>query len=304
MATLQDRVLKLAQQEKKKKASKKGQTALVPDTSSSSPTQMIPVKRPRVEEHIDLTRDIAQKKFLLPPCFSQRGFFEDNLLTVSAEDSSIIMDLGAEGRRKVIDEGVAAVMRVLAMALVLIDRVDSSSQDLEKLRRRNGELKAKIAALRTSFADYKEQYQVQAGLVTELREKTKEVQDLTKSLESLKLEHAAEKKKLEDEIADLKAAAAPAKDESKEMKLMTRAQLVERIKLLDNDCIDGVKFGFDNAVAQIKVVNPEVEINIEGLSMLKTVEDGKLVCLANCASDSEDDDSDEDGPEVENGEDA
>ncbi|MCI73434.1 hypothetical protein A2U01_0094698, partial [Trifolium medium] len=54
---------------------------------------------------------------------------------------------------------------------------------------------------------------------------------------------------------------------------------VERIRVLGQDVLDGVKFGFDNVVAQLKVLNPGIELNIEGMSMLKKVENGHLVIL-------------------------
>ncbi|MCI92047.1 hypothetical protein A2U01_0113343, partial [Trifolium medium] len=59
--------------------------------------------------------------------------------------------------------------------------------------------------------------------------------------------------------------------------LSTRAELVERIRVLGQDVLNGVKFGFDNVVDQLKVLNPRVELNTEGLSMLKRVENGQLV---------------------------
>ncbi|MCI90021.1 hypothetical protein A2U01_0111310, partial [Trifolium medium] len=57
----------------------------------------------------------------------------------------------------------------------------------------------------------------------------------------------------------------------------TRAELVEKIRVMGQDVLDGVKFGFDNAVDQLKVLNPTVELNIEGLSMLKRVENGQII---------------------------
>ncbi|MCI87246.1 pentatricopeptide repeat-containing protein, partial [Trifolium medium] len=59
--------------------------------------------------------------------------------------------------------------------------------------------------------------------------------------------------------------------------LTTRAELVEKIRVLGQDVLDGVKFGFDNAVDQLKVLNPRVDLNTEGLSMLKRVENGEIV---------------------------
>ncbi|MCI57199.1 hypothetical protein A2U01_0078450 [Trifolium medium] len=41
--------------------------------------------------------------------------------------------------------------------------------------------------------------------------------------------------------------------------LTTRAELVEKIRVLGQDVLDGVNFGFDNVVDQLKVLNPTVE---------------------------------------------
>ncbi|MCI87870.1 pentatricopeptide repeat-containing protein, partial [Trifolium medium] len=59
--------------------------------------------------------------------------------------------------------------------------------------------------------------------------------------------------------------------------MTTRAELVEKIRALGQDVLDGIKYGFDNAVGQLKVLNPTVELNTEGLSMLKRVENGQII---------------------------
>ncbi|MCI75643.1 hypothetical protein A2U01_0096912, partial [Trifolium medium] len=59
--------------------------------------------------------------------------------------------------------------------------------------------------------------------------------------------------------------------------LTTRVELVEKIRSLGQDVLAGVKYGFDNAVAQVKVLNPTIEFNTEGLSVLKRVENGQII---------------------------
>ncbi|MCI73841.1 hypothetical protein A2U01_0095105, partial [Trifolium medium] len=59
--------------------------------------------------------------------------------------------------------------------------------------------------------------------------------------------------------------------------LTTRVELVEKIRVLGQDVLDGVKYGFDNVVGQLKVLNLTVELNTEGLSMLKRVENGQII---------------------------
>ncbi|MCI77389.1 hypothetical protein A2U01_0098659, partial [Trifolium medium] len=62
---------------------------------------------------------------------------------------------------------------------------------------------------------------------------------------------------------------------------------------LGQDVLDGVKFGFDNVVDQVKVLNPTVELITEGLSMLKTVENGQTIIHPKYAQMVEDDEEDE-----------
>ncbi|MCI66273.1 hypothetical protein A2U01_0087531, partial [Trifolium medium] len=55
------------------------------------------------------------------------------------------------------------------------------------------------------------------------------------------------------------------------------------------------KYGFDNAVDQLKVLNPTTELNPEGLSMLKRVENGQIVIPPDYAQMEDEDDDQEDG---------
>ncbi|MCI37313.1 hypothetical protein A2U01_0058537, partial [Trifolium medium] len=49
----------------------------------------------------------------------------------------------------------------------------------------------------------------------------------------------------------------PVEDEPETARgLSTRAELVEKIRALGQDVLDGVKFGFDNAVDQLKIMIP------------------------------------------------
>jgi len=43
---------------------------------------------------------------------------------------------------------------------------------------------------------------------------------------------------------------------------------------LEVDMLNGIKHGFDNDVAELKVADPEVGLSVEGISFLNWVEDG------------------------------
>ncbi|MCH95009.1 hypothetical protein A2U01_0015982 [Trifolium medium] len=71
---------------------------------------------------------------------------------------------------------------------------------------------------------------------------------------------------------------APAADEHGAAKgLVTRTELVEKIGSLARDVLKGAKYGFNNAVAQLKMVNVGVELTTEGIDMLRRVEDGQII---------------------------
>ncbi|MCI69396.1 hypothetical protein A2U01_0090658, partial [Trifolium medium] len=80
------------------------------------------------------------------------------------------------------------------------------------------------------------------------------------------------------------------------------AELVEKIRVLGQDVLDGVKFGFDNAVDQLKAFNPTVELNTEGLNMLKRVENGGIVIPPEYTQMVEDEEEDEQGDGEDQGE--
>jgi hypothetical protein len=74
----------------------------------------------------------------------------------------------------------------------------------------------------------------------------------------------------------LKKADLPGEDEAEDLAVLRRAGLVDRIGELEGSLADAVKLGFDRAVAQLKVVNPGIELNVEGIHPLSEVEDGVI----------------------------
>ncbi|MCI68835.1 hypothetical protein A2U01_0090096, partial [Trifolium medium] len=81
-----------------------------------------------------------------------------------------------------------------------------------------------------------EKHEIQVGLVSELGEKTAEIARL-----------AEERKKLQEQLGALQLSMTPVEDEPETARgLSTRAELIEKIRVLGQDVLDGVKFGFDN----------------------------------------------------------
>ncbi|MCI92125.1 hypothetical protein A2U01_0113421, partial [Trifolium medium] len=59
--------------------------------------------------------------------------------------------------------------------------------------------------------------------------------------------------------------------------LTTRAELVERIKKLGQDVFNGAKYSWENALAQLQIINLNVKLTTEGIGMLRKVVDGQIV---------------------------
>jgi hypothetical protein len=71
----------------------------------------------------------------------------------------------------------------------------------------------------------------------------------------------------------LKKADLPGEDEAEDLAVLRRADLVDRIGELEGSLVDAVRLGFDRAVAQLKVVNPDIKLNVEGIHPLSEVKD-------------------------------
>jgi chromosome segregation ATPase len=127
-------------------------------------------------------------------------------------------------------------------------------------------------------------------LVTQLTEKEQESARLTVEKEKLEgqvRDLTAEKETLEGKMRDLESrpcssGTAPDADElvvdpNGEYKGFTRAALVSRIFELEAQQLDIAKSSFDNAIAQLMVLNPGVDMVVAGASELKEVHDVVIV---------------------------
>jgi len=59
--------------------------------------------------------------------------------------------------------------------------------------------------------------------------------------------------------------------------MLARPTLVYRSEELERILVGAARHGFDNALDQLKVVNPGVEFRVDGIHFLKYVENGKIV---------------------------
>ncbi|MCH79893.1 hypothetical protein A2U01_0000654 [Trifolium medium] len=271
---------------------------------SGSPVvvKLPPPKRQRDEQVIDV--DALEKPFLLPRCFSSRDFMDKRPPMVADVERSIIMDMGPVALQEELAQGAAAVMRLLETALVLNDEQGSSTRGLEKLKMENGRLKAEVLKLENVLIGHRGKHEVYVAQAKELKEMNTALGNTEKDLEDLKATHVEKKKKLDDEVDNLKTVMAPVEGELASVQgKTTRAELVNVIKDLGEKVVSGVTYGFENAVAQMKVANSGLELSTEGIGVLKRVENKVIIIPDKYRQMEIDDEEEEEAEEEDNGED-
>lgn len=65
-------------------------------------------------------------------------------------------------------------------------------------------------------------------------------------------------------------------EETEDVATLRRADLVERVSVLEGSLVDAVNLSFDRGVAQRKVVNSSINLCVEGIHHLSDVEDGVI----------------------------
>ena len=237
--------------------------------------------------------------FILPPCFAQRNLFEgEGSLSVPAKDKAAIMDSDRQTRRESLSRDAAGMLRVLKVALALNDAEACSQKDYNAAKARIAELEQDNMDLHNDKLLLEGQLESRTELMREVTETRAEMETMSEENKSLKKKVAdleaerkvaaskhkhmdnmsAENERLKTRVAELEAVIAPAEEENEdEMRLKTRAELIARIRSLGADCIAAVNFGFDAAVEQLQVVNPELQLVTDGIGPLHQIVDGQVV---------------------------
>ncbi|MCH81998.1 hypothetical protein A2U01_0002793 [Trifolium medium] len=271
MANFADELMKIVADQKAPKRGKKkvkSRASLVLEQfgpgGSSSPGG-VSSSQVRVQTSSPVVRQLPPKR--------QR---EDSIVDLDPLEQSF--PLPRSGRQDELVQDAATLMRLLETALVLNDEKSSAAREIEKLNATNEKLEAKIMKLEGEAIDLLGKQKNYAAHLQENRVMKVALDKAVKELEELKSGHAEERKKLEDTIEELKSRMMPADDETESTRdLATRVELVARVKKLGGEVFNGVKYGWDNALAQLQVVNPDIKFNTEGMGVLPKVENGQIV---------------------------
>ncbi|GAU46762.1 hypothetical protein TSUD_92570 [Trifolium subterraneum] len=232
-------------------------------------------------------------KFMLPPAIEIPGLVKKSSVSISDAEKAIMDDMGPEALKNELIDVMVSAFKLMEISSYLNGRECKYLAERDSAKEEAALLRQSLEQAKVNHAAYREKYKLQAGLVTQLTEKEQEAARLTTEKEKLEGQVGdlmAEKETLEGKVKALESrfgssSAAPDSDElvvdpNGEYRGFTRAALVSRIFELEAQQLDAAKSSFDNAVAQLMVLNPSVDLVVEGASELKEVQDGVIVSPA------------------------
>ncbi|WJX33097.1 hypothetical protein P8452_21344 [Trifolium repens] len=215
---------------------------------------------------IDVDAEMG-RPFLLPRVMTDKEFLGKNSLQVVAVEKAAILKMDGEVAHDQIIDDSAALLRMLERVLVLQEDKNDHQEDLEKMKGAYTKLEAENMKLENEVVDLRGKKENFVAAAKENRELKDEV---------AKFEE--ERKKYEEEIKALKSALAPAEDETENTReLSTRADFVARIRKLGDSVLAGMKHSWQNALAQVKVANPGVELTFDGMGVFREVVNGQII---------------------------
>src|SRR3954466_11680538 len=218
-------------------------------------------KKPRNEGTSELRPLIidnpSEEDIVLPSCTLHRGIFSKKNVLLEREEVRHIVRRDRLARDKDLSEDLEGMMKVAALALALNAQNVCPQKDYDALQ-------TKYDKLEHEFEQYKDKYEVQSGIVEDLVKEQKKVVELE-----------AEGKRLRERIAELERSHLPAAEEDEDEKaLVTRSQLLGKVRELEVDCVAILGVGFKAAVDQLKVLNPRLVT--KGIGPYHKVVDGRI----------------------------
>ncbi|GAU31791.1 hypothetical protein TSUD_22370 [Trifolium subterraneum] len=272
MKSTQQTLRKLQAEKKKRQLDASSSTLNASGQSSPSPSIEVVGEKRAAEE---LIPGKAAAEFVLPPAMGHDCLLDGKTsVKISDADQTILASMGPESLRNVVAESSVAVFKLIEIATFLNgreckylrerdearahakgfgERLSAVEKDLSSETKALKESQAKVAQLEKDLLDAKEEERKLRDRVGELEEK----------LSSMTLTSTVDE---EEKNVD------PAGTYSN----FTRAGLISKIYEVGDLQLDVASSSFKNALAQLRILNPGVQLVTEGMDEMKEVRDGQI----------------------------
>ncbi|GAU15354.1 hypothetical protein TSUD_04230 [Trifolium subterraneum] len=223
-------------------------------------------------------------RYVLSPAIGSPGLVKKSSVALSDVETTIMDDMGPEALKNELADAMVAAFKLMEISSYLNGRECKYLDERDAGREEVIAANQRLEQTKVNHAAYREKHKLQAGILTKLDEKEAEAARLTKEKEELKgqiKDLTADKITLEGKVKELdskpcSSTTAPDPEElvvdpNGEYKGFTRAALISRIFELEGQKLSIAKSSFDNAAAQLLVLNPGVDLVTEGASELKEV---------------------------------
>jgi uncharacterized protein (UPF0305 family) len=222
-----------------------------------------------------LTPGRPAEEFVIPPAMGHDCMLDGKTrMKISEADQTILASMGPESIRNVVAESSVAVFKLLEVATYLNGRECKYLQERDEARAHAKDFGERLSSVEKDLSS-----ETQA-----LKESQATVARLEKNLLDAKEEEKALKEKvgeLEEKLSSM--ALTPTADEE-ERKVdpagtysnFTRAGLISKIYEVGDLQLEVASSSFRNALAQLQVLNPGIQLVTDGLDELKEVHDGRI----------------------------
>ncbi|GAU31606.1 hypothetical protein TSUD_30680 [Trifolium subterraneum] len=214
----------------------------------------------------------AAAEFVIPPAMGHDCLLDGKTtVKISEADQTILASMGLESLRNVVAESSVAVFKLLEVATFLNGRECKYLRERDEARAHAKDFGERLTTV--------EQDLLTRGKV--LEDSEAEVARVKKELEDAK----GEEEKLKGKITELgEQVSRMSLAEEEEKKLdpegtyakLSRADLIAKIYQIGDMQLDVASSSFQNALAQLQILNPCVQLVTEGLEELKEVRDGRI----------------------------
>ncbi|GAU51195.1 hypothetical protein TSUD_374460 [Trifolium subterraneum] len=217
----------------------------------------------------------AAAEFIIPPAMGHECLLDGKTSAkISEADQSILASMSPESIKNVVAESSVAVFKLLEVATFLNGRECKYLKQRDEARAHAKYFGARLTQVEEDLSSKTKAFEDSRAKVVKLEKDLKDAKEEEKKLK----ERVAE---LEGQVASLSLAPMVEEEEKKldpegTYAQFSRADLIARIYQIGDMQLEVASSSFKNALAQLRILNPDVQLVTNGMDELKEVWDGQI----------------------------